>query len=99
MSSHRAPNHLLAAVIAEAGVSNKGLAARVRALAHRDGFLISPDHVSVRRWLDGSMPRSRTSQYVALALSAKLGRQVTITNLGLVTDSESDLMTAAFSYL
>ncbi len=70
--------------MAEAGVSNKGLAARVRALARRDGGSISPDHVSVRRWLDGTVPRGRTSQYLAEVLGTKLGRRVTPDELGLV---------------
>jgi hypothetical protein len=41
--------------MAEAGISNKGLAAQVRARGERDGYEISADHVSVRRWLGGSM--------------------------------------------
>ncbi len=88
VSVNKTPNRLLAAVMAEAGVSNKGLAARVRELARRDGHPISSDHVSVRRWLDGSMPRGRTSQYVAVVLGAKLGRQVTPADLGLATDTQ-----------
>jgi hypothetical protein len=83
VTTRREPNRLLASVMAEAGVSNKGLAARVRALARQDGRPISSDHVSVRRWLDGSVPRGRTPEYVALALSAKLGRRVTSADLGL----------------
>jgi hypothetical protein len=87
VSTQNEPNRLLAAVMAEAGISNKGLAARVRAQGERDGYSISADHVSVRRWLDGSMPRKRTAQYIALALSAKLGRKVTLTDLGLAADT------------
>ncbi|HEU0086856.1 MAG TPA: XRE family transcriptional regulator [Pseudonocardiaceae bacterium] len=68
--------------MAQAGVSNKGLAARVRSLAKRDGSSISADHVSVRRWLEGSVPRARTAEYVARALGAKLGRRVTPADLG-----------------
>jgi hypothetical protein len=90
MRAERVPNRLLAAAMAEAGVSNKGLAARVRTLAQRDGHSISPDHVSVRRWLDGSVPRSRTSQYVARVLSAKLGRQVTPAELGFDADDPAE---------
>lgn len=92
MSIKREPNRLLAAVMAEAGVSNKGLAMRVRARAARDGRSISSDHVSVRRWLDGSMPRGRTSEYIALVLGAKLGRRVTPTDLGLVVDTDADIL-------
>ena len=88
LSTEKAPNPLLAAVMAEAGVSNKGLAARVRALAERDGRPVSSDHVSVRRWLDGSTPRGRTSEYVAAALGAKLGRRVTPADIGLIADTD-----------
>lgn len=89
MSTEKAPNRLLAAMMAEAGVSNKGLAARVRALAQRDGCPVSSDHVSVRRWLDGSTPRGRTSEYVAVALGAKLGRRVTPADIGLAADPDA----------
>lgn len=80
----RGANHRLAAVMAEAGVSNKGLAARVRALAQRDGHPVSTDHVSVRRWLEGSTPRARTAWYVAAALGTKLGRRISPHDLGLL---------------
>lgn len=89
MRDAKAPNHLLAAVMAEADVSNKGLAARVRALARKDGRPVSSDHVSVRRWLDGSMPRPRTCRYVALALGAKLGRVVPPAELGFPADADT----------
>lgn len=69
----------------EAETSNKGLAARVRTLAQRDGHSISPDHVSVRRWLDGTLPRGRTPDYIAVALSAKLQRRVTPADLGMTS--------------
>lgn len=91
VSTEREPNRLLAARIAEAGVSNKGLAARVKTLARRDGHSISPDHVSVRRWLDGTAPRGRTPDYIALALGAKLGRRVTPADLGLAADTDADV--------
>ncbi len=78
--------------MAEAGVSNKGLVARVRARAAQDDHSISSAHVSVRRWLDGSMPRERTSEYIALVLGAKLGRQVTLADLGLAVDTDADIL-------
>ncbi|WP_044882961.1 hypothetical protein [Frankia torreyi] len=83
MGSIKQPNHRLAAVMASAGVSNKSLAARVAALARRDGQAISPDHVSVRRWLDGVVPQGRTPHYIALALSDKLGYPITVSDIGL----------------
>lgn len=68
--------------MAEAEISNKGLAARVRELAQRDGQTISADHVSVRRWLDGTRPKAATQNYIALALGAKLGRRVDLEEIG-----------------
>lgn len=78
-----AKNDLLMAVMAEAGFSRKGLAAHVRDLAAKDGKGIKPDHVSVGRWLDGSVPRSDTPQFICLALSLKLGRPVSFSDIGM----------------
>jgi hypothetical protein len=77
------PNRLLAAVMQEAGISNKGLASRIRAEAQKTGHAISPDHVSVRRWLDGVRPRDdETIRCIVAALSAKLGRKLSFAELG-----------------
>ncbi|MDT7803733.1 MAG: hypothetical protein QOI78_7166, partial [Actinomycetota bacterium] len=69
------PNALLAAVMRQAGATNKGLARRVRERSQRDGGeLVSSDHVSVKRWLDGTKPHSRTCQLIAAVLGELLGR-------------------------
>lgn len=82
MGAKRAPNELLAAVMRQAGVSNKGLATRVRAEAVKIGHDISPDHVSVRRWLDGMRPHHDTIRCIAAALGVKLNRKVTLAEIG-----------------
>jgi tetratricopeptide (TPR) repeat protein len=82
VGAKREPNRLLAAVMQEAGISNKGLAARVRAEAEQTGHDASPDHVSVRRWLDGVRPHDETARCIATVLSAKLGRKLSFTDLG-----------------
>ncbi len=82
MGAKREPNRLLAAVMQQAGVSNKGLAARVHAEAAKTGHDISPDHVSVRRWLDGVRPHHDTIRCIAAALGAKLNRKVTCAEIG-----------------
>lgn len=82
MGAEREPNTLLAAVMAQAGVSNKGLATRVRAEAAKCGHDISPDHVSVRRWLDGVRPHHETIRCIAAALGAKLNRKITAAEIG-----------------
>ncbi|WP_157474367.1 hypothetical protein [Parafrankia sp. EUN1f] len=58
------------------------MAARVAQAAGLDGHDISPDHVSVRRWLDGVQPREATARYIAQVLSSKLGRPVPLEELG-----------------
>jgi hypothetical protein len=82
VGAKREPNRLLAAVMQQAGVSNKGLAARVHAEAAKTGHDISPDHVSVRRWLDGVRPHHDTIRCIAAALGAKLNRKVTCAEIG-----------------
>lgn len=82
VGAKREPNRLLAAVMQEAGISNKGLAVRVRAEADKAGLAISPDHVSVRRWLDGVRPHEDTVCCIAAALSSKLGRKLSFLDLG-----------------
>ncbi|GGM84569.1 hypothetical protein GCM10012275_64100 [Longimycelium tulufanense] len=82
MSTQREPNRLLAAVMDEARLSNKGLARRVCDEASRAGHKIAADHVAVRRWLDGVRPRDRTARWIAAALSAKLGRVVSLAEIG-----------------
>ncbi|OLF17409.1 hypothetical protein [Actinophytocola xanthii] len=66
----------------EASISNKGLAARVRAEAEKSGLVLSTDHVAVRRWLNGVQPHADTIPCIAAALSAKLGRAVTPADIG-----------------
>lgn len=97
----REPNELLAAVMQEAGLSNKAFAARVRAEANRAGLAISPDHVSVRRWLDGVRPHEDTVRCIAAALSGKLGRKLTFAELGFAvpdTVSEADTVEDSAQY-
>ena len=88
-------NHLLAAEMAQAGMSNKGLARRIRTLSASDGGeLVRADHVALARWLDGTIrqPRPRTCHLIARALSERLGRHVALADIdyGHVSASGSD---------
>ena len=86
----------------QAGVSNKGLATRVRAEAAKAGHDISPDHVSVRRWLDGVRPHDDTIRCIAAALGAKLGRKVTVAEIGfdsVVAGAKVDLVDDGAQYV
>lgn len=75
-------NSRLAAVMADANVSAKALARAVRELSERQGKAVSCDHTSVSRWLGGTMPRESTAQLIAHMLGSKLGRVLTLTDLG-----------------
>lgn len=101
VGAKREPNRLLAAVMQESGISNKGLASRVRVEATKAGHAISPDHVSVRRWLDGVRPHDDTVRCIAAALSAKLGRKLSFAEIGFEAPqmaTEVDLMQEGAQY-
>ena len=82
MTLEKEPNRALVRVVAQAGMSNKGLASRIRVEAKRRGIDASPDHVSVKRWLDGTRPHDDTIRCIAAVLSAKLGREVSFAEIG-----------------
>jgi hypothetical protein len=70
------PNERLAAVMAQASISNKALAARVVAAG------IRCDHTYVKRWLDGTRPGDETIRCIAAVLGTKLGRLVSFEEIG-----------------
>ncbi|TVT48874.1 hypothetical protein FNH05_17375 [Amycolatopsis rhizosphaerae] len=75
----------------QAGATNKGLARRVRLLSEQDGGEpVRADHVSVKRWLDGTtrQPHPRTCQLIARALSDMLGRAVSLAEIGFAAVTE-----------
>ncbi|WP_414936505.1 hypothetical protein [Amycolatopsis sp. cmx-11-51] len=85
------PNTLLAGVMRQAGATNKGFARRVRERSQTDGGEpISSDHVSVKRWLDGTTPHPRTCQLIAAVLGELLGRPVRLTEIGYAEISPTD---------
>lgn len=96
------PNTALAALLAEAAMSNAGLAHRVAALAAARGHTPPRyNHASVARWLRGEHPRGATPDLIADVLSEALGRRVTradaglrpaapVTDIGLSYESDPD---------
>jgi transcriptional regulator with XRE-family HTH domain/tetratricopeptide (TPR) repeat protein len=80
----REPNRRLAELIAEAGCSNAGLARRVNLTGAELGLDLRYDKTSVARWLRGQQPRATTPALVAEALGRKLGRPVTVEEIGMV---------------
>ncbi|GAB2594864.1 hypothetical protein GCM10027168_29350 [Streptomyces capparidis] len=82
-SAQRSPNHQLAALIAEAGFSNAGLARRVDQLGVEHGLDLRYDKTSVTRWLRGQQPRGTTPALIAEVFTRRLGRRLTAQDLGL----------------
>ncbi|MER7021668.1 sporulation associated protein [Streptomyces halstedii] len=64
-------------------MSHKGLAFRVNQLAERDGNTTAYKHSSVARWLAGATPKDPVPQYIATALSERIGRTVTVEEIGM----------------
>ncbi|MFD7012793.1 regulator [Streptomyces sp. NPDC059161] len=81
--SQRTPNRQLAALIAEAGFSNAGLARRVDQLGLEHGLDLRYDKTSVTRWLRGQQPRGTTPALIAEVFTRRLGRRLSAQDLGL----------------
>ncbi|WP_416979025.1 sporulation protein [Streptomyces sp. T028] len=79
---NREQNAHLIAVMAEAQVSNKGLAKRMQDAAAQRGISLGTTHIAVQRWRDGSGIKPETAAIMADVLSAKLGRRVSPGDLG-----------------
>ncbi|WP_351233782.1 regulator [Streptomyces sp. NPDC002133] len=79
----RHPNRQLAALIAEAGFSNAGLARRVDQLGLEHGLDLRYDKTSVTRWLRGQQPRGTTPALIAEVFTRRLGRRLSAQDLGL----------------
>ncbi|MYS19561.1 MULTISPECIES: regulator [unclassified Streptomyces] len=76
-------NSRLAALIAEAGFSNAGLARRVDQLGTEHGLDLRYDKTSVTRWLRGQQPRGTTPALIAEVFTQRLGRRLSAQDLGL----------------
>ncbi|MEU0739136.1 transcriptional regulator [Streptomyces sp. NPDC006134] len=81
------PNTLLDALLDEAGVSRKGLAARINQAGAVRGLTLRYDHSSVIRWLKGQLPRGLTPTLICDVLSARLGRSLTLEDIGMGNDN------------
>ncbi|MCF6526234.1 transcriptional regulator [Streptomyces sp. JJ36] len=79
----RQPNERLQALIQEASCSNAGLARRVNICGAEHGLDFRYDKTSVARWLRGQQPRGRAPAIIAEALGRKLGRTVTLDEIGM----------------
>ncbi|TDO54962.1 hypothetical protein EV643_101756 [Kribbella sp. VKM Ac-2527] len=77
------PNELFAALMDEAACSRSALARDIRELAAARGLTdIRCDHVDVGRWLKGMAPRGAKPVLIAEALGRRLGRALSLSDLG-----------------
>jgi hypothetical protein len=76
-------NTALAALMQVADFSHKSLARAVVVAAAQSGESITCDHTYVSRWLKGSIPRGNMPQFIADAIGRKLGRRLTIDDIGM----------------
>lgn len=77
------PNTLLDSLIDEARMSHAGFAARVNRAGHSRGLGLRYEHTSVLRWLRGQRPRGQVPELICQVLGERLGRTLTLDDIGL----------------
>ncbi|WP_432000178.1 hypothetical protein [Streptomyces sioyaensis] len=87
----RTPNHQLRDLVAESGLTYAALAKAVRAVAAECGVALRTNKSTIEHWIAGVTPAGDTGRYLAVALSRRLGRLLTLHDLGLADgDDEED---------
>ncbi|MFD7518088.1 transcriptional regulator [Streptomyces niveus] len=77
------PNTLLDSLIDEARMSHAGFAARVNRAGQSRGLGLRYEHTSVLRWLRGQRPRGQVPELICQVLGERLGRTLTLDDIGL----------------
>ncbi|MFD9536296.1 tetratricopeptide repeat protein [Streptomyces sp. NPDC060010] len=83
MTEGRIPNTALADTIAEAGCTYEALAREIRTVAGEAGEQLHTSRSAVHSWVAGGTPSGRTRAYIAEALTRRMKRKVTLTEIGL----------------
>ncbi|MET9295916.1 hypothetical protein [Streptomyces sp. NPDC003077] len=83
MNDRRADNESLRALLAAADWTYEALARAVNTLGAENGLRLHYDRTSVAHWLAGSVPRPQARDVLAEALTRRLGRPVTLADLGM----------------
>ncbi|MFG2006196.1 hypothetical protein ACGFNU_44310 [Spirillospora sp. NPDC048911] len=94
----RQPNQRLADLIDEVGISHLALAKRICRVAEEWRESVRPAHTQVGRWIAGQQPRGATPALIAEALSRKLGRRVTLADIGMAGTTTSPEVGLSFSH-
>ncbi|MFB7273252.1 sporulation protein [Streptomyces sp. NPDC056244] len=88
------PNQQLAQLISACGASRKSLAHRINELARMSGIDRQYTHTSVSNWADhGMTPRPPVPSLVARALGERLGRHVSLSEIGMDSGHGQDAPT------
>ncbi|WP_030876308.1 hypothetical protein [Streptomyces sp. NRRL S-1868] len=85
------PNSQLDALLDQSGMSRAGLAARINRLGSQADLTLRYDHTAVSRWLKGQRPRGRVPELICEVLGEKLGRILTLSDIGMGPVSAPDL--------
>ncbi|MFE3942674.1 hypothetical protein ACFXPV_12505 [Streptomyces sp. NPDC059118] len=86
----RTPNHQLRDLVAESRLTYAALAKAVRAVAAECGVALRTNKSAVEHWIAGTTPAGDTGRYLAVALSRRLGRLLTLPDLGLADESSRE---------
>lgn len=89
--SEKDANQSLEALIGQAGYSHAGLARRVNELGAAQGLGLRYDKTSVARWIRGQQPRGAVPGLLTEVFSRRLGRPVTLVDVGLADASSASL--------
>src|SRR5882757_5007938 len=84
MTAPREPNSRLRETIAATGRTYEALAKDVRRVAAENGELLQTNKSAISHWVSGTrLPTGQSGQYLAEALSRRVGRTVTLVEIGL----------------
>ncbi|MGW0491156.1 hypothetical protein [Streptomyces olivaceus] len=86
----RTPNHQLRDLVAESGLTYGALAKAVRSVAAECGTVLRTNKSTVEHWIAGVTPAGDTGRYLAVALSRRLGRLLTLHDLGLADEDDEE---------
>lgn len=87
----RQPNEPLARLITAAGASHISLAAQINKIAAAAGVVTRYEKTSVANWVNlGMIPRGRAPEFVAAALQQRLGRPVSLEEIGMYRRERGD---------
>ncbi|MEU9428340.1 helix-turn-helix domain-containing protein [Streptomyces sp. NPDC048342] len=85
----KAPNLGLITLMAQAGLSNKALARRVREVGATRGLELRCTHVTVQRWRNGVASRAVPPEVIAETLTRELGRVVLVSEIGMASSDHA----------